>query len=202
MGSRPVTIRLLDPPLHEFLPPSDHELVPLAEQLGVGVEALRATRDSLHETNPMLGHRGCRLGITYPEIYRMQVRAIIEAACELKRDGVAVKPEIMIPLVGHPTELALLRRDVEATIADVARSYNSRLSIPIGTMIELPRAALVASQIAGEADFFSFGTNDLTQTTLGVIRDDAERFLSVYVEKRHLPPRSFRLSRPATASVR
>jgi len=183
MGSRPVTIRLLDPPLHEFLPPTDHELVPLAEQLGVGVEALRATRDSLHETNPMLGHRGCRLGITYPEIYRMQVRAITEAACELKRDGVAVKPEIMIPLVGHPTELALLRRDVEATIADVARSYNSRLHIPIGTMIELPRAAIVAAQIAGEADFFSFGTNDLTQTTLGVSRDDAERFLSVYVEK-------------------
>jgi len=183
MGARPVTIRLLDPPLHEFLPNTDAELVPLAAQLGVRVEELRATRDTLHEANPMLGHRGCRLGITYPEIYRMQARAITEAACELKRDGVTANPEIMIPLVGHPAELALMRAEVEKTVADVSRSYGQRRRFPIGTMIELPRAALAAAAIAREADFFSFGTNDLTQTTLGLSRDDAEKFLSVYVDK-------------------
>ena len=183
MAGLPVTIRLLDPPLHEFLPSTDAELARLAKDLAVPIDKLRKTRDSLHEANPMLGHRGCRLGVTYPEIYAMQVRAIVEATCELRTEGVRVYPEIMIPLVGHAREIELLRAEVIAATRAAASRYGRTVRTPIGTMIELPRAALVAGQIAGSADFFSFGTNDLTQTTLGLSRDDAEKFLPSYVSR-------------------
>ncbi len=191
MAGLPVTIRLLDPPLHEFLPTTDAELAGIAADLGVGVATLRKVRDSLHEANPMLGHRGCRLAITYPEIYAMQVRAIVEATCELRREGVRVHPEIMIPLVATARELEVLRAEVVAAAADAAARYKRTLQPPIGTMIELPRAALRAADIAQFADFFSFGTNDLTQTTFGLSRDDAGRFLSTYVIRGLLPTDPF-----------
>jgi pyruvate,orthophosphate dikinase len=183
MAGRPVTIRLLDPPLHEFLPHTDAELAALAGKIGVPTEQLRAKRDTLHEANPMLGHRGCRLGITFPEIYRMQVRAIMEAACELAREGHRVVPEIMIPLVGLVRELEDLRAEVERVAAETMTSAGVRVRYTIGTMIEVPRAALVADAIAAHADFFSFGTNDLTQLTLGLSRDDAGKFLPEYVDR-------------------
>jgi pyruvate,orthophosphate dikinase len=183
MEGLPVTIRLLDPPLHEFLPQSEKELAQLAKKLHVDVHTLRATHDSLEEANPMLGHRGCRLAISYPEIYRMQVRAIAEATCELRAAKVNVKPEIMIPLVGHVRELEILRAEAQEVIAAVAREQGTRLGLPIGTMIELPRAALTAGDIAHHADFFSFGTNDLTQTAFGLSRDDAGKFLPDYIER-------------------
>jgi pyruvate,orthophosphate dikinase len=187
MAGLPVTIRLLDPPLHEFLPATEEDLADLATKMGVAKQELRTVRDSLHEANPMLGHRGCRLGITFPEIYSMQVRAIIEATCELRRDGVRVEPEIMIPLVGHVHELERLRRETSQVIDEVSSRYGLRLRIPIGTMIELPRAALRAKEIARCADFFSFGTNDLTQTAFGLSRDDAGKFLPTYVQEGVLP---------------
>jgi pyruvate,orthophosphate dikinase len=187
MEGYPVTIRLLDPPLHEFLPATDNEIADLANKLGVEAEELHRARNALHEVNPMLGHRGCRLAITYPEIYAMQVRAITEATCQLQREHVDAKPEIMIPLVGHVRELEILRREALAVINEVARSYDQTHRIPIGTMIELPRAALTADEIAGEADFFSFGTNDLTQTVFGLSRDDAGKFLPAYEERGILP---------------
>jgi pyruvate,orthophosphate dikinase len=155
--------------------------------MGVSTQELRTVRDGLHETNPMLGHRGCRLGITYPEIYSMQVRAIVEATCELRKEGVQVEPEIMIPLVAHVRELERLRREANAVIEEVSSRYGLRLRLPIGTMIELPRAALTANEIATSADFFSFGTNDLTQTAFGLSRDDAGKFLPTYVEQGILP---------------
>jgi pyruvate,orthophosphate dikinase len=181
MAGLPVTIRLLDPPLHEFLPHTDEEIADLAAKLGVPAERLRAKRNALHEQNPMLGHRGCRLGITFPEIYEAQVRAIMEAACELTREGVQVIPEIMVPLVGYKRELDMLRDHITKICAEVATAQQVSVPYTIGTMIEVPRAALVAEEIALAADFFSFGTNDLTQMTLGLSRDDSGKFLHEYI---------------------
>jgi pyruvate,orthophosphate dikinase len=184
MAGLPCTIRLLDPPLHEFLPQADAEFAELAEATGFGPEHLKRRAAELHEFNPMLGHRGCRLGITYPEIYEMQARAIFEAACVVASEsGESVVPEIMIPLVATRRELTILRKLVDRTAAQVFAEQGRTLDYHVGTMIELPRAALMAGEIAEEATFFSFGTNDLTQTALGVSRDDAARFLSVYVEQ-------------------
>lgn len=184
MAGLPCTIRLLDPPLHEFLPTAEAEFAELAEATGVSPDKLRRRAEELHEFNPMLGHRGCRLGITYPEIYEMQARAIFEAACVVAtRSGEAVVPEVMIPLVGTRKELAILKQLVERIAEQVFAENGQRLDYLVGTMIELPRAALMAGEIAEEASFFSFGTNDLTQTTLGVSRDDSGRFLGQYVEK-------------------
>ena len=184
MAGLPVTIRLLDPPLHEFLPHSDAEFAELSEAIGIGADTLRRRAGELHEFNPMLGHRGCRLGITFPEIYEMQARAIFEAACEVAAaSGAAVVPEVMIPLVATKRELEILRALVDRTATRVFAEQGRTLDYLVGTMIELPRAALMAGEIAEEATFFSFGTNDLTQTTLGVSRDDAARFLAPYVEQ-------------------
>ncbi|USA62463.1 pyruvate, phosphate dikinase [Qipengyuania citrea] len=184
MAGLPCTIRLLDPPLHEFLPHGDTEFEELAEATGVPIEKLRRRAGELHEFNPMLGHRGCRLGITYPEIYEMQARAIFEAACQVARDsGDAPVPEIMIPLVATRRELELLKAVVDRVATDVFADTGTTLEYLVGTMIELPRAALMAGEIAEVGEFFSFGTNDLTQTTLGVSRDDAGRFLTTYVDK-------------------
>jgi len=192
MKGLPVTIRLLDPPLHEFLPHGDKELEYLAKDMGVEVATLKAKVESLHEFNPMLGHRGCRLAITYPEIYDMQVRAIMEAACELiKNEGFEIVPEIMIPLVGEVKELAILRANAIRVADTVIAEYGVKVQYLIGTMIELPRAALTADAIAGEAEFFSFGTNDLTQTTYGLSRDDAGKFLPFYVEQELYPSDPF-----------
>ncbi|MAI77420.1 MAG: pyruvate, phosphate dikinase [Deltaproteobacteria bacterium] len=184
MDGLPVTVRLLDPPLHEFLPHQDDEVPVVAKALGISVAELRAKLDSLHEFNPMLGHRGCRLGVSFPEIYRMQVQAIAEAACEVSAEGVKVRPEIMVPLVTHPGELSLLREEIQGVIAQVRSRYpGTRVRPSIGTMIEVPRAALTADVIAEHADFFSFGTNDLTQMGYALSRDDAGSFLPTYVEK-------------------
>jgi pyruvate,orthophosphate dikinase len=183
MHGLPVTIRLLDPPLHEFLPTSEEEFEDVAQAAGVTVETLRQRADELHEFNPMLGHRGCRLGITYPEIYEMQARAIFEAAVEVAREGEPPLPEVMVPLVGTREELAIIKTLIDHTAATVFEEQGLKVAYLVGTMIELPRAALRAGDIANEAEFFSFGTNDLTQTTLGVSRDDAARFLTRYVEK-------------------
>ncbi len=180
MAGLPVTIRLLDPPLHEFLPHQESEFAVVAEAAGVGVELLKQRASELHEFNPMLGHRGCRLGVTYPEIYEMQARAIFEAACSL---AVAPVPEIMIPLVGTRRELELMKDVVDKAAEEVFAEKGKRIDYLVGTMIELPRAALMADEIAEVGSFFSFGTNDLTQTTLGVSRDDAARFLTHYVDK-------------------
>jgi pyruvate, orthophosphate dikinase len=184
MAGLPVTIRLLDPPLHEFLPHGDGEFAELSEATGLGVDHLKRRAEELHEFNPMLGHRGCRLGITFPEIYEMQARAIFEAACDVaEKSGEAVVPEVMIPLVATRRELEILRALVDRQAQAVFAEKGRTLEYLVGTMIELPRAALMASEIADEAMFFSFGTNDLTQTTLGVSRDDAARFLGPYVEQ-------------------
>ncbi|NLH50367.1 MAG: pyruvate, phosphate dikinase [Myxococcales bacterium] len=192
MGERPVTIRFLDPPLHEFLPHTDKEIAQVAKVMGVGSAKIKAKVESLHEFNPMLGHRGCRLGVTFPEIYLMQARAVVEAAIEVKtRAKIDCHPEIMIPLVGHWKELDLLRKQVQGVIDEVTTKKGVKLDIMIGTMIELPRAALTAGDIAKYADFFSFGTNDLTQTTFGLSRDDAGRFLPEYVAKALLPEDPF-----------
>jgi pyruvate,orthophosphate dikinase len=188
MKGLPVTIRLLDPPLHEFLPQTEQEILDLAKKVGVSPDKLRHKAESLHEFNPMLGHRGCRLGITFPEIYQMQVRAIMEAACELaKEESFKIIPEIMIPLVGHVNELKKMREETENVCRQVIEEKKAPIEYLIGTMIELPRAAITADEIAGFADFFSFGTNDLTQTTFGFSRDDAGKFLPYYVEKGILP---------------
>ena len=184
MKGLPVTIRLLDPPLHEFLPHGDAEFEELAQATGYGVDRLRRRAAELHEFNPMLGHRGCRLGITYPEIYEMQARAIFEAACDVaKAEGEAIVPEVMVPLVGTKRELDILKDLIDRVAGEVFAECGITLDYIVGTMIELPRAALMAGEIAESAHFFSFGTNDLTQTTLGVSRDDAARFLAQYVEK-------------------
>jgi pyruvate, orthophosphate dikinase len=181
MGGRPVTIRTLDPPLHEFLPHAPAEEANLAWELGVDVQAVRARVQQLREANPMLGFRGCRLGVAYPEITAMQAEAIFAAACRVAREGVAVAPEVMIPLVGAPRELELQRAVVDAAARAVFAAEGMAVPYLVGTMIELPRAALLADKIAVHADFLSFGTNDLTQTTLGMSRDDAGRFLPGYV---------------------
>jgi len=191
MDGLPVTIRLLDPPLHEFLPHQPHELAEVAEALDTGVAEVRAQVESLREQNPMLGHRGCRLGITFPEIYRMQVRAIAHAAREVAGEGVRVRPEIMIPLVSHREELARLRVLVTEEAERVLRGVRPRVPLQVGTMIEVPRAALTADAIADSADFFSFGTNDLTQTGYALSRDDAGRFLPEYIESGILPADPF-----------
>jgi pyruvate,orthophosphate dikinase len=188
MKGLPVTIRLLDPPLHEFLPHTDAEIEALAVEMKVPAQNLKAKVESLHEFNPMLGHRGCRLAITYPEIYDMQVQAIMEAACELiKNEGYVIVPEIMIPLVSEVKELAILRANAIRIADEVIARYGVKITYLIGTMIELPRAALTADMIASEAEFFSFGTNDLTQTTYGLSRDDAGKFLPLYVEQELFP---------------
>ena len=191
MGGLPVTIRTLDPPLHEFLPHSDDEIVELAQVMGVPADRLRDKVKVLQEFNPMLGHRGCRLGISYPEITEMQARAIFEAACELRKEGKNPFPEVMIPLVGSRGELVAQRKIVEQVANETMASYGVKLRYLIGTMIELPRACLVADEIAEEAEFFSFGTNDLTQTCLGLSRDDAGKFLPTYVLDGLLPEDPF-----------
>ena len=191
MEGLPVTIRLFDPPLHEFLPQTDKDLDELAAKLNVSAGRLRTKRNVLHELNPMLGHRGCRLGITFPEIYEAQVTAIMEAACELTRAGVNVLPEIMVPLVGYKRELEILRKRIAHVCAEVISSQGATLHYLIGTMIEVPRAALRADHIAEVADFFSFGTNDLTQMTLGLSRDDSGRFLPDYVSQGIFPQDPF-----------
>ena len=191
MDGYPVTIRTLDPPLHEFVPHDDKTLKELALKIKMPFKDAKARVAQLHEFNPMLGHRGCRLGIVYPEITEMQARAIFEAAVQVKREGVIVKPEIMIPLVGNVNELKL-QADVVRRVADeVFARENERVDYLIGTMIELPRAALTANRIAEAAEFFSFGTNDLTQTAMGLSRDDAGRFLPFYVEKKIFPDDPF-----------
>ncbi len=186
MAGKPVTIRLLDPPLHEFLPHDEKEQEELARALNIPVETVRAKVETLKEFNPMLGHRGCRLGITYPEITEMQTRAILEAAVELKQEGVEVYPEIMVPLVGTREEIEHQRRVIEETAEKVFQEKGDRVDYLVGTMIEVPRAALVADQIAEVAEFFSFGTNDLTQLTFGYSRDDAGKFLPYYIENKIL----------------
>ena len=183
MSGYPVTIRLLDPPLHEFIPHEDSQLQELSSEMNVSFDKLKAIRDSLHEFNPMLGHRGCRLGITYPEIYDMQARAIIEAAVKVKKNGVDVHPEIMIPLVGTLKELKMIKERIIKIADEVFEKEGSKVTYKVGTMIEVPRAALVADKIATEAEFFSFGTNDLTQMGGGFSRDDAGKFLKDYVNK-------------------
>jgi pyruvate,orthophosphate dikinase len=184
MAGLPVTIRLLDPPLHEFLPHTEEDIAEVAETSGLSVELLTARVSELHESNPMLGHRGCRLGVTYPEIYEMQTRAIFEAALDVAREtGKQLTPEIMIPLVATRKELELMRALVVRTAERVFSDRKAQVDYLVGTMIELPRAALRAGDIAEEAEFFSFGTNDLTQTALGISRDDASRFLKVYEER-------------------
>jgi pyruvate,orthophosphate dikinase len=182
MGERPVTIRTLDPPLHEFLPHTPAEIEDLAKKMGVSEDLLRSKIEALHESNPMLGHRGCRLGVVYPEITAMQARAIFEAACEVVKEGIAVNPEVMIPLVGDVRELANQRRVVEAVAQEVFSRYGTEVEYKVGTMIEVPRGALTADQVAREAEFFSFGTNDITQTTYGISRDDAGKFLNSYLD--------------------
>ena len=184
MGGYGVNIRFLDPPLHEFLPHTDEEIKPLAESLGMTFEALKARVESLKEFNPMMGHRGCRLSVTYPEIAEMQTRAVIEAAIEVeKEEGTTITPEIMIPLVGDVNELKYVKKVVVETADKVIAEAGVDMKYQVGTMIEIPRAALTADKIAGEAEFFSFGTNDLTQMTYGFSRDDAAKFLSEYYSK-------------------
>jgi pyruvate,orthophosphate dikinase len=179
-----VTVRLLDPPLHEFLPQNERDIKNLAGELSISVEELRRTISDLEEMNPMLGHRGCRLGISYPEIYEMQVKAIISAAIEVKEeDGYDVKADIMIPLVGTDKELEIIREKSEKVAAGLLDNTDTEINYTIGTMIEIPRAALLADRIAKFADFFSFGTNDLTQMTYGFSRDDAGKFISEYLDQ-------------------
>lgn len=184
LKGKPATIRTLDPPLHEFLPHGDAEIRDLAQKMGIGEERLRQKVASLREANPMLGLRGCRLGITYPEITEMQARAILEAACEVAKEGIAVKPEIMIPLVGIVKELEAQKAVVDRVAARVFTEQGRKVHYSVGTMIELPRAAITAAEIARIAEFFSYGTNDLTQTTYGMSRDDAGPFLARYVADR------------------
>jgi pyruvate,orthophosphate dikinase len=192
MGELPVTIRLLDPPLHEFLPHGDAELEEVAQALGAKVDAMRRRANELAEANPMLGHRGCRLGISFPEIYEMQSRAIFEGALAVEKEtGKAPVPEIMIPLVGVKKELEITRALVNRVAEEVFTAAGRRIEYTVGTMIELPRAAIVADKIAEVADFFSFGTNDLTQTVFGLSRDDAGKFLPLYVEQEILPKDPF-----------
>ncbi len=183
MAGLPVIIRYLDPPLHEFLPHTDEEIKPLAKALGMSFESLKARVESLKEFNPMMGHRGCRLAVTYPEIARMQTRAVIEAAINVQKEGKKVIPEIMIPLIGDANELKYVKDIVVATADEIIKKEKVKLHYQVGTMIEIPRAALLADEIAKEAEFFSFGTNDLTQMTFGFSRDDAGKFLNEYYSK-------------------
>ena len=184
MDGYPVTIRFLDPPLHEFLPNKEDEIATLANDLSVSVSFLKNKIDSLKEFNPMMGHRGCRLSITYPEIVAMQTKAVCLAAIECMKDGISVKPHIMIPLVGDVNEFKYLKDIIAPLFDSLLLEHNVSLDYKIGTMIEIPRAALTADEIAKEADFFSFGTNDLTQMTYGFSRDDASKFLNCYYDKK------------------
>jgi pyruvate,orthophosphate dikinase len=191
MHDLPVTIRLLDPPLHEFLPREPKALAATAKQMGVSVEVLKGKVETLSEANPMLGHRGCRLGLTHPEVYEIQVRAILEAAVDVARSGRHPVPEIMIPLVGTVAEFTVLRDMTDRVAREVFREKGRRIPYLVGTMIEIPRAALLASEIAEEAQFFSFGTNDLTQMAFGFSRDDIGSFLPHYLEAGILPTDPF-----------
>ena len=185
MEGRPVTIRFLDPPLHEFVPTDEKEIKELANMMNMSIADVKATCDSLHEFNPMMGHRGCRLAVTYPEIAKMQTRAVMEAAIEVEREkGFKIVPEIMIPLVGDKKELKFVKNAVVETAEKVKREFNSKIEYKVGTMIEIPRAALLANEIAEEAEFFSFGTNDLTQMTFGFSRDDVGKFLDHYYKSK------------------
>jgi len=185
MNNKPVTIRLLDPPLHEFLPTEDEQIIALAESLKITKNKLNQTIENLHEANPMLGHRGCRLGITYPEITEMQTQAIIQATIQLIKEGYKPKPEIMIPLVGNMGEYIHQKEIIQSVMNDTFHKYKiKKINIKIGTMIEIPRACLIADKIAAHADFLSFGTNDLTQTTFGFSRDDMGSFLPDYLNKK------------------
>jgi pyruvate,orthophosphate dikinase len=185
MAGLPVTIRLLDPPLHEFLPHTEADLEAVAAATGLDAAKLLRRAKELHETNPMLGHRGCRLGVSFPEIYEMQVRAIIEAACEIASSGVTAPcPEIMHPLVAKGEEMAYLRALTDRVAKAVMAERNCQIEYQVGTMIELPRAAIRAGDLAAaKAEFFSFGTNDLTQTTFGMSRDDSGKFMGAYIDK-------------------
>jgi pyruvate,orthophosphate dikinase len=187
MGDRPVTIRTLDPPLHEFLPHKEEEQKELALKVGKSFEEIKSKVESLHEFNPMIGHRGCRLGIVYPEITHMQVMAIFSAAAQAKKEGIDVKPEVMIPLVGTAKELENQVRVVRYAADKVKRETGVDFDYLVGTMIEVPRAAITADEIAGTAEFFSFGTNDLTQLTMGLSRDDSGKFLPYYIDDEILP---------------
>jgi pyruvate,orthophosphate dikinase len=191
MNGKPVTIRTLDPPLHEFLPHTEKEIRALATTMGVKASKLTARIEALREQNPMLGHRGCRLGIVFPEITEIQVRAICEAACDVQREKKKVLPEIMIPLVGHHNEFREQERVVRRMADEVFARRKMKVPYLVGTMIELPRAALTANEIAETAEFFSFGTNDLTQTTFGISRDDSARFLPYYINHEILPHEPF-----------
>ena len=185
MEGRPVTIRFLDPPLHEFVPTDEKDIEDLAKDMNLTVEEVKSTCDALHEFNPMMGHRGCRLSVTYPEIARMQTRAVMEAAIEVKEEkGYNIEPEIMIPLVGDKKELKYVKEVVVAVAEEVKKEKNSDIVYHVGTMIEIPRAALLADEVAEEAEFFSFGTNDLTQMTFGFSRDDAGKFLASYYKSK------------------
>lgn len=184
LEGHPVVIRFLDPPLHEFVPQDDDDIKALADDMGVSFEELKATCDGLKEFNPMLGHRGCRLAVTYPEIAKMQTTAVIQAALKVNSEGMAVTPEIMIPLVGDVNELKYVKKIVCETADAIIAEAGSDLKYKVGTMIEIPRAALLADEIAKEAEFFSFGTNDLTQMTFGLSRDDAGKFLEDYYAKK------------------
>ena len=191
MRELPVTIRTLDPPLHEFLPHTDREIAELSKIIGVPAEKLKAKVEALHEANPMLGHRGCRLGIVYPEITEMQARAILEAACIVAKKGIKVHPEIMIPLVAHVNELKSQEKLVRQVAEEVFKEQGIKVDYLVGTMIELPRAAITADEVATVAEFFSFGTNDLTQTTFGLSRDDAGKFLPFYLNHDIIPKDPF-----------
>jgi pyruvate,orthophosphate dikinase len=186
MNGLPVNIRLIDPPLHEFVPHDDKGQEEMAKVLGVSLEEVKQRVEKLHEFNPMMGHRGCRLGITYPEIIRMQMRAIAEAAINVEKKGIKAVPEVMVPLIGTVKELSFTKTEMVAEIAEINKEQGSSFKCPIGTMIEIPRAALTADQVAADADYFSFGTNDLTQMGFGFSRDDAGTFLHDYVEKKIL----------------
>jgi pyruvate,orthophosphate dikinase len=187
MGERPVTIRLLDPPLHEFLPKGEEEMKEVAQSTGVSVEDVRRRAAELHEVNPMLGHRGCRLAISYPEICEMQARAIFEAAVTVEKEtGKIVKPEVMVPLIATRRELEILKEIIDRVAGEVASEMGQQPHYITGTMIELPRASLRAAEIAELAEFFSFGTNDLTQTCFGLSRDDAGNFLQYYERQKIL----------------
>ena len=184
MKGYPVTIRFLDPPLHEFVPHEDEDIKALAKEMGLTFEELKTIVEGLHEFNPMMGHRGCRLAVTYPEIAEMQTRAVIEAAINVNKEGMNIVPEIMIPLVGEIKELKYVKDIVTKTADEIIKNEGVDLKYHVGTMIEIPRAALTADEIAKEAEFFSFGTNDLTQMTFGFSRDDAGKFLGDYYDKK------------------
>ncbi|HRZ98920.1 MAG TPA: pyruvate, phosphate dikinase, partial [Paludibacter sp.] len=193
MAGCPVTVRLLDPPLHEFVPHDDKGQQEMAEAMGVSIKVIKQRVDSLHEQNPMLGHRGCRLGNTYPEITEMQTRAILGAALALKKKGIVVLPEIMVPLVGIKFEFIEQDTIIRQTAAKLFEEKGDSIEFKVGTMIEIPRAALTADRIAATAEFFSFGTNDLTQMTFGYSRDDIASFLPIYLEKKILKADPFQV---------